>query len=82
VFIIEIAKTVRYGGGKYALKDIALSSAGLLLFPEKTHNINHLFVRLGKQATTEKKYVIRKLGSLAEPELETVKSILRRIFKL
>lgn len=40
------------------------------------------YVRLGKQATIEKKYVIRKLGSLAEPEPETLKSIMRRIFKL
>ena len=40
------------------------------------------FVRFGKLATIEKKYVIRKLGALAEPEPETVKSILRRIFKL
>ncbi|MBM4136110.1 MAG: type II toxin-antitoxin system PemK/MazF family toxin [Nitrospira sp.] len=40
------------------------------------------FIRLGKQATIEKKYVIRKLGALAEPEPETVKSILIRIFKL
>ena len=40
------------------------------------------YVRLGKQATIEKKYVIRKMGVLAEPESETIKSILRRIFKL
>jgi len=40
------------------------------------------YVRLGKQATIEKKYVIRKLGALAESESETIKSILRRIFKL
>lgn len=40
------------------------------------------FMRLGKQATIEKKYIIKKLGALAEPEPETVKSILRRIFKL
>jgi mRNA interferase MazF len=40
------------------------------------------FVRLGKQATIEKKYVIRKLGALAEREQETVKSIMRRILKL
>jgi len=40
------------------------------------------YVRLGKQATIEKKYVIRKLGALPEPESETIKSILRRIFKL
>lgn len=40
------------------------------------------FLRLGKQATIEKKYVIRKLGALAEAESETIKSILKRIFKL
>ena len=40
------------------------------------------FVRLGKQATIEKKYVIRKLGALAEPEPETVKSILRKMYNL
>lgn len=40
------------------------------------------FVRLGKQATIEKKYIIRKLGALAEPESETIKSILRRIYNL
>ena len=40
------------------------------------------FMRLGKQATIEKKYIIKKLGALSEPEPETVKSILRRIFKL
>lgn len=40
------------------------------------------FVRLGKQATIEKKYVIRKLGALAEPEPENIKSILRSIYIL
>lgn len=39
-------------------------------------------VRLGKQATIEKKYIIKKLGTLADLEAETVKSILRRIFRL
>ncbi|MEW5949673.1 MAG: type II toxin-antitoxin system PemK/MazF family toxin [Thermodesulfobacteriota bacterium] len=40
------------------------------------------FVRLGKQATIEKKYIIRKLGALPEPEHATVKAILRRMYKL
>lgn len=40
------------------------------------------FARLGKQATIEKKYVTRKLGALAEPEPETIKSILKRIYNL
>jgi mRNA interferase MazF len=40
------------------------------------------FVRLGKQATIEKKYIIRKLGTLTEFELETIKSVLRNIFNL
>ena len=40
------------------------------------------FVRLGKQATIEKKYIIRKFGTLTESELETIKSVLRNIFNL
>ncbi len=40
------------------------------------------FIRLGKQATIEKKYIIRKLGTLPAIESETIKSILKRIFKL
>ncbi|MFZ5994400.1 MAG: type II toxin-antitoxin system PemK/MazF family toxin [Thermodesulfobacteriota bacterium] len=40
------------------------------------------FVRLGKQATIEKKYIIRKLGTLPETEHTMVKAILRRMYKL
>lgn len=40
------------------------------------------FLRLGKQATIEKKYVIRKLGTLPDPEHKTIKSILKRIYNL
>ena len=40
------------------------------------------YVRLGKQATIDKKYVIRKLGALADPEPEAVKAILRRVYNL
>lgn len=40
------------------------------------------YIRLGKQATIEKKYIIRKLGFLAEQEHVSVKTILRRIYNL
>ncbi|NUO09377.1 MAG: type II toxin-antitoxin system PemK/MazF family toxin [Candidatus Brocadia sp.] len=40
------------------------------------------FLRFGKQATIEKKYVVRKLGALPEPEHETIKSVLKRIYNL
>jgi mRNA interferase MazF len=40
------------------------------------------YVRLGKQATIDKKYVIKKLGALAASEPEIIKSILRRIYNL
>ena len=40
------------------------------------------YIRLGKQATIEKQYIIRKLGALAAPEVESIKSILRGIYSL
>ena len=40
------------------------------------------FIRLGKQATVEKLYIVRKLGTLPVTELENVRSILKRIFSL
>lgn len=40
------------------------------------------FLRLGKQATIEKKYVQRKLGALPETEIKAVKAVLKRIYKL
>ena len=40
------------------------------------------FVRLGKQATIEKEYVVRTLGSLEASEAGRVREILRRIFSL
>jgi mRNA interferase MazF len=44
--------------------------------------ITESFVRLSKQATIEKKYIIKKLGTLIESEQENVKSVLREIFNL
>jgi mRNA interferase MazF len=40
------------------------------------------YIRLGKQATIEKQYIMKKLGSLAAPEVESIKSILRKIYSL
>lgn len=40
------------------------------------------YIRLGKQATLEKRYIIKQLGTLEAQEIETIKSILRRIFLL
>lgn len=40
------------------------------------------YVRLGKLATIDKRYVIKQLGAMETRELEKVKSILRKIFAL
>lgn len=40
------------------------------------------YIRLGKQATIEKQYILRNLGKIEISETENVKSILRKIFKL
>ena len=40
------------------------------------------YIRLGKQATIEKKYIIRKLGALDHSEIQNLKQILRRLFSL
>lgn len=40
------------------------------------------YIRLSKQATIEKQYVIKNLGKLESPEIKNVKAILRKIFQL
>jgi mRNA interferase MazF len=40
------------------------------------------YVRLGKQATIEKRFIIRKLGTLETKEIDALKSILKRMFQL
>lgn len=40
------------------------------------------YIRLGKQATIEKKYVVRELEVLAESEAIIVKSVLKSMYKL
>jgi mRNA interferase MazF len=40
------------------------------------------YVRLGKQATIDKRFIIKQLGRLEAAEIEKLKSILSRIFSL
>ncbi len=40
------------------------------------------YVRLGKQATVEKRLVIKRLGTLGIEEIGALKSILRKIFDI
>ncbi|MBI4824215.1 MAG: type II toxin-antitoxin system PemK/MazF family toxin [Nitrospirae bacterium] len=40
------------------------------------------YIRLGKLATIEKRYIGKKLGALSVSEIEGLKSILKRIFSL
>jgi len=40
------------------------------------------YIRLGKQATLEKRYIIKQLGTLEASEIEALKSILKKIFLL
>lgn len=40
------------------------------------------YVRLGKQATIEKNYIIKNLGRLESSEIKNVRAILQKIFQL
>jgi mRNA interferase MazF len=40
------------------------------------------YIRLGKQATIEKSYILRQLGTLEASEIQAVKSILRKVLLL
>jgi len=40
------------------------------------------YVRLGKQATIEKQYIVRKLGVLNTPAINKIRSIIRKMFSL
>jgi mRNA interferase MazF len=40
------------------------------------------YVRLGKQATLEKRHIIKRLGALESGEIENLKFILRKMFAL
>ena len=49
---------------------------------QKCGLLGESYVRLGKQATIEKRYIIKQLGTLGAPKIKALKSILRRIFLL
>jgi len=49
---------------------------------QKSGLLAESYIRLGKQATIEKRFIIRKLGSLEAKDVEVLKSILRRMFHL
>ena len=40
------------------------------------------YIRLGKQATIEKRYIIKQLGTISSQEIEALKSILRGILSI
>ena len=40
------------------------------------------YIRAGKQATIEKQYIVRKLGTLSISEIQNLKAILKRILSL
>jgi len=49
---------------------------------QKSGLLAESYIRLGKQATIEKRFIIRKLGSLEAKDVEVLKSILKRMFHL
>jgi mRNA interferase MazF len=49
---------------------------------QKCGLLTELYVRLSKQATIEKRYIINRLGVLEGPEIKAIKAILRRMFSL
>lgn len=44
--------------------------------------INESYIRLGKLATIEKSYIVRKLGNLENCEILKIKSVMRKLFSL
>lgn len=40
------------------------------------------YIRLGKQATIEKHYILKRLGTLAGPEIRNLKSVLKQILSV
>lgn len=40
------------------------------------------YIRLGKVATIEKRYIEKKLGALSDAETEAIKSIMKKIFSM
>ncbi len=49
---------------------------------QKSGLLAESYIRLGKQATIEKRLIIRRLGTLEAKDIEVLKSILKRMFHL
>lgn len=49
---------------------------------QKCGLLTESYVRLSKQATIEKRYIIKRLGALEASEIKVLKSILGRMFSL
>jgi len=49
---------------------------------QKSGLLAESYIRLGKQATMEKGYIVRQLGTLPAPEVNHIKKILRKMFRL
>lgn len=49
---------------------------------QKSGFLAESYIRLGKQATIEKRYIVKKLGTLAASEMDHLKTILRKMFQL
>jgi mRNA interferase MazF len=49
---------------------------------QKSGLLAESYIRLGKQATIEKRFIIRKLGTLEAKDIEVLKLILKRMFHL
>jgi len=49
---------------------------------QKSGLLTESYIRLGKQATIEKRFIIKRLGAIETKEISALKSILKRMFYL
>jgi len=49
---------------------------------QKSGLLAESYIRLGKQATIEKRFIIKRLGAVETKEIDALKSILKRMFHL
>jgi len=49
---------------------------------QKSGLLAESYIRLGKQATIEKRFIIRKLGTLPASEINSLKTMLRKMLQL
>ena len=49
---------------------------------QKSGLLAESYIRLGKQATIEKRYIVKQLGTMPALEVDYLKTILRKMFQL